>query len=37
MARAMYLFATSTSQEYLELGKIAGLVEVEPASTQTDR
>ena len=32
IARAMHLFATSTSQEYLELGKIAGAVEVEPAS-----
>jgi hypothetical protein len=34
VARAMHLFATSTSQEYLELGKIAGVVEAEPASTR---
>ena len=31
IARAMHLFATSTAEQYLELGKIAGAVEVEPA------
>jgi hypothetical protein len=31
IARAMHLFATSTAKQYLELGKIAGAVEVEPA------
>jgi hypothetical protein len=33
VARAMHLFATSTSQEFLELGKGAGVTEVEPAAT----
>jgi hypothetical protein len=31
VARAMHLFGTSTSQQYLELGTIAGIKEVEPA------
>ena len=30
VARAMHLFATSTSEEFLRLGKTAGVVEVEP-------
>ena len=30
VARTMHLFATSTSEEFLKLGKIAGAVEVEP-------
>src|SRR5262249_19778205 len=37
VARAIQLFATSTSQEYLELGKIAGIVETEPASISPPR
>jgi hypothetical protein len=32
IARAMHLFATSTSEQYLTLGKVAGITEVEPAS-----
>jgi hypothetical protein len=32
IARAMHLFATSTSAELLERGKIAGILDVEPAS-----
>jgi hypothetical protein len=32
IARAMHLFATSTAQQYLELGKVAGITEVGPAS-----
>jgi hypothetical protein len=31
IARAMHLFATSTAQRYLELGKVAGITEAEPA------
>jgi hypothetical protein len=31
VARAMHLFATSTSQQYLELGKGAGITEIDPA------
>jgi hypothetical protein len=31
IARAMHLFATSTSEEYLKLGTAAGITEVEPA------
>ncbi len=31
IARAMHLFATSTAKEFLELGKAAGVSEVEPA------
>jgi hypothetical protein len=31
VARAMHLFATSTAEQYLALGKIAGITEVEPA------
>jgi hypothetical protein len=31
VARAMHLFATSTSQQYLELGKVAGITEIDPA------
>jgi hypothetical protein len=30
IARAMHLFATSTGQEFLELGKVAGVMEIEP-------
>jgi hypothetical protein len=30
IARAMHLFATSTAEEFLELGKLAAAVEVEP-------
>ena len=32
-ARAMPLFATSTGEQFLELGKGAGFKEVEPASS----
>jgi len=31
VARAMHLFATSTAEQYLQLGKIAGGIEVEPS------
>jgi hypothetical protein len=31
IARAMHLFATSTAQQVLDLGKLAALVEIEPA------
>jgi Mannosylglycerate hydrolase MGH1-like glycoside hydrolase domain len=31
IARAMHLFATSTAEQFLELGKAAGITEVEPA------
>jgi hypothetical protein len=31
VARLMHLFATSTAEQFLELGKAAGIVEVEPA------
>ena len=31
IARAMHLFATSTSEQVLELGKVAAITEVEPA------
>ena len=27
----MHLFATSTAEQFLELGKVAGITEVEPA------
>jgi hypothetical protein len=37
IARAMHLFATSTGQEFLELGKIAGAVEVQSAPTGGSR
>jgi hypothetical protein len=30
IARAMHLFATSTAEQFLELGKVAGITEVEP-------
>jgi Glycosyl hydrolase family 63 C-terminal domain len=33
VARLMHLFATSTAEQFLELGKAAGTVEVEPATT----
>ena len=33
IARVMHLFATSTAAEFLELGTVAGVVEVEPAQT----
>jgi hypothetical protein len=33
IARAMHLFATSTAEQFLELGKVAGVVEVDPART----
>ena len=36
IARSMHLFATSTSAQYLELGKVAGITEVEsPSSSQS--
>jgi hypothetical protein len=31
IARAMHLFATSTAEQFLDLGKLAGITEVEPA------
>ena len=31
IARAMHVFATSTAEQFLELGKVAGITEVEPA------
>jgi hypothetical protein len=34
IALTMYLFATSTSEQALELGKTAGRVEVEPARSR---
>jgi hypothetical protein len=35
VARVMHLFATSTAEQFLELGKVAGIVEVEqPRSGQ---
>jgi Mannosylglycerate hydrolase MGH1-like glycoside hydrolase domain len=37
IARAMHVFATSTAEQYLELGKIAGAVEVEPARRDQSR
>jgi len=33
VARLMHLFVTSTAEEFLELGKAAGVAEVEPATT----
>ena len=33
VARLMHLFATSTAEQFLELGKAAGITEVEPAAT----
>jgi hypothetical protein len=33
VARAMHLFATSTAEQVLDLGKAAALVEVEPAQS----
>jgi len=30
IARAMHLFATSTAEQYLQLGTVAGMVEVKP-------
>jgi hypothetical protein len=33
IARAMHLFATSTAEQFLELGAKAGVVEVEPESS----
>jgi hypothetical protein len=32
IARALHLFATSTAEEFLELGKAAAVVEVAPAN-----
>jgi hypothetical protein len=32
IARSMHLFATSSSAQYLELGKVAGITEIDPAS-----
>jgi hypothetical protein len=32
VARLMHLFATSTGEQFLELGKVAGVVEAEPAA-----
>jgi hypothetical protein len=37
VARAMHLFATSTSAEFLEHGKLAGIVEGEPAASGRSR
>jgi hypothetical protein len=37
VARSMHLFATSTAEEYLELGRKAGIVEVEPTSAARTR
>jgi hypothetical protein len=34
VARAMHLFATSTAEQFLELGKIAGIVKVEPEESR---
>jgi hypothetical protein len=31
IARALHLFATSTAEQMLELGKVAGVTDVEPA------
>ncbi len=31
IARVMHLFATSTAEQFLDLGKVAGITEVEPA------
>jgi hypothetical protein len=31
IARAMHLFATSTAEEFVELGKAAGMTDVQPA------
>jgi hypothetical protein len=31
IARAMHLFATSTAEQFLDLGKLAGITEGEPA------
>jgi len=33
IARAMHVFATSTAEQFLELGKMAGAVEIEPAQS----
>jgi hypothetical protein len=35
IARIMHLFATSTAQEFLELGKAAGVLETEQAQSRT--
>jgi hypothetical protein len=32
IARAMHIFATSTAEQFLELGKVAGVVEMDPAA-----
>ena len=34
IARAFHLFATSTAEQFLEIGKEAAIVEVEPAETE---
>jgi Mannosylglycerate hydrolase MGH1-like glycoside hydrolase domain len=34
VARAMHLFATSTAQQYLELGKVAGITEIDPTPSR---
>jgi hypothetical protein len=33
IARGMHLFATSTAEQFLELGRVAGITEVEPAES----
>ena len=37
VARGMHLFATSTAEQFLELGKAAGFVEVEPEKSGRTR
>jgi hypothetical protein len=37
VARAMHLFATTTSEQVLELGKTAALVETKPRTAARDR
>jgi hypothetical protein len=37
VARGMHLFATTTAQQVLELGKAAGIVEIDPESPKTGR
>jgi hypothetical protein len=37
IARAMHLFATTTAEQVLELGKLAAIVEVEPKASREGR
>jgi hypothetical protein len=37
LARAMHFFAMSTAEQFLELGRAAAVVEIEPAPRQTGR